>query len=135
MPVILKIHGDDIGEVNFSSHVVGTTFVKNSDRLLRFLRDNVPPSEIRLNLVREPDNESDPNAVMVNVSVRGSSKSKKIGYIPKDRAAILSYALLNPSDYKVIVHDIHIFGGDSDKPNIGLFFDYNIFKIASQSLR
>lgn len=126
LPFLLKVHGNNIGEVNFSSNVAGTTFVKNSDKLLRFLKDRVPMSSIILKFFREPENEYDYNAVRVEVSIKGSSKSGKIGYVPKDRAPLVSYVLEHPERYYMNVHNIAFVGGDEEKPNIGVFFEYNI---------
>lgn len=126
LPFLLKIHGDNIGEVNFSSNVAGTTFVKNSEKLLRFLKERVPMSNIILKFFREPDNEYDSNAVRVEVSIQGSSKSGKIGYVPKDRAPLVSYVLAHPEKYSMNVHNVVLVGGDREKPNIGVFFEYNI---------
>ena len=129
MPTFLKLHEKDIGEVNFSSNVAGTTFIKNSDEFLRFLQKNVPVTDIRLLLFREPENEYDSNAVRVEISVKGSSKHKKIGYIPKDRAPLLSYVLMYPNKYSVNIFDIALVGGDEVRTNIGIFFNYNILNI------
>jgi hypothetical protein len=126
IPAILKIHGDKIGEVNFQSNVAGTTFIKNSASLLQFLKNKVPISEVILLLFREPENQYDKNAVRVEVTLKGSKRSGKIGYIPKDVAPLLSYVLLYPEKYIVNIHDIHFAGGDELKPNIGIFFEYNI---------
>ena len=125
-PALIKIHGDNIGDVNFSSNVAGTTFIKNSESLLRFLKDKVPVSNIILRFVREPENEYDENAVRVEVSLKGSKRYGKIGYVPKDRAPLLSYVLSYPNKYSVRIHNINLIGGDDGRQNIGVFFDYNI---------
>lgn len=129
IPSMLKIHGDKIREVCFSTHVAGTTFVKNSDSFLRFLKDKVPVSLIELYLEREPTNKADPNAVKVMISMKGSNKHRKIGYVPADRAELLSYVLDHKQEYRVFIYDISLHGGEKDKPNIGIFFSYTIDKI------
>lgn len=128
VPSMLKIHGDNISEVNFSTHVAGTTFVKNSASFLKFLKAKVPVSYIELSLLREPSNAADPNAVMVIISMKGSSVHKKIGYVPADRAELLSYVLAHDTEYCVDIHDVSLHGGERDKPNIGIFFSYTILK-------
>ena len=83
IPQALKIHGDNIGNVVFHTNVAGTTFVKDSDKILEFLKFKVSEKDIRIKLEREPDNQYDSNAVRVEVSVVGAKKFFKIGYIPK----------------------------------------------------
>ena len=126
MPTFLKIHEKDIDEINFSSNVAGTTFIKNSQEFFRFLQERVPTDSLRLLLFREPENEYDNNAVRVEISIKGSDKHKKIGYIPRDRAQLLSYVLSEPSRYRVDIYNIALVGGDEIRENIGIFFDYHI---------
>lgn len=125
---ILNIHKDDIDNVVFTTNVAGTTFVENSCEILRFLKEKVSKNNILLNLVREPENPYDENAVRVEISVKGAKKFVKIGYVPKDKAELLSYVLQDSSGYHVRVQDISLFGGEGSKPNIGIFFDYFICK-------
>lgn len=126
IPQALKIHGDNIGDVVFHTNVAGTTFVKDSDKILNFLKSKVPEQDIRLRLEREPENEYDSNAVRVEVSVIGAKKFCKIGYIPKEVNEVVSYALKHDEEYFLKVGNIRLFGGDTYRPNIGIFFDYVI---------
>jgi HIRAN domain len=41
----------------------------------------------KLVLTREPDNPKDPNAIMVNLPVRGGAHMLELGYVPKELAA------------------------------------------------
>lgn len=129
MPAVLRIHGENIDQVNFQTNVAGTTFAKDADRVLRFLKEKVPVSDIRIRLRRERENPYDPLAVSVGVSVKGAKKFIKIGYIPREVNAVLSYAIDHSETYAIQIHDVSLFGGDELKPNIGLFFRYNIFKV------
>lgn len=129
LPAILRIHGDNIDQVNFQTNVVGTTFSKNGSDVLSFLKSKVPVSDIKIKLVHEKENEYDPKAVAVGVSVRGAKKYIKIGYVPRDRNTVLCYAIDHPETYQVVVRDVSLFGGDELRPNIGLFFRYNILKV------
>ena len=62
----------DVDLLTFSTNVAGTTFVKNSSKVLEFLKNKVSPSNIILKLIREPENEFDEYAVRVDVSVVGA---------------------------------------------------------------
>lgn len=127
--MFLKLHENDIGDIRFSSNVAGTTFINNSQEFLGFLQQKVPRNCLRLLLFREPENEHDPNAVRVEVSIKGSDKHKKIGYIPKDSAVLLSYVLAFPEKYRVVTYNIDLIGGDEVRSNIGVFFDYSILNV------
>lgn len=129
MPMYLKLHQEDIGDIRFSSHVAGTTFISNSQEFLKFLQTRVPRDMLELLMIREPDNENDSNAVRIEVSIKGSDKHKKVGYIPRDKAGLLSYVLSLPEEYRVMVYNIALIGGDDNRSNIGIFFDYSILPI------
>lgn len=129
VPRIIKEMGRNISEVNFSTNVAGTTFVKDSDVVMSLLQRKVPVAYRRVFLERERDNEYDENAVKVLVSVKGATKKFKIGYIPRDRNGVLSYVLDNQDKYRVFTSNVNIVGGTEDKPNFGIFFDYKIVKI------
>lgn len=118
----------DVDLLTFSTNVAGTTFIKNSSKVLDFLKNKVSPSNIILKLIREPENEFDEYAVRVDVSVIGAKTYTKLGYVPKDKARLLSYVLLNHLDYGVDISNISVVGGDYLRPNIGVFFDYKIHK-------
>ena len=126
IPQALKIHGDNIGNVVFHTNVAGTTFVKDSDKILEFLKFKVSEKDIRIRLEREPDNQYDSNAVRVEVSVVGAKKFFKIGYIPKDKNEIVSYVLEHEDEYFLKIQNIRLFGGDEMRPNIGVYFDYMV---------
>lgn len=128
MPAILKLHGNEIGDVEFTSHVVGSTFYPNAQEIISLLK-KVPQDMIILKFVREPDNEYDCYAVAIYVTLKNSKKEYKIGHVPRDGAPIMSYVLLHNTDYNVVVKNIHIAGGEKGKDNVGLFFDFNIYKI------
>jgi hypothetical protein len=128
IPYILKMYGNSIGNIGFSTNVAGTTFVDGCNEFLCYIRKNVPQKALRIILEREPDNEYDANAVKVKMGLSGldNTKSKRIGYIPKDRAELISYCLLNSDKYYVATGNVRLEGGSSLKPNIGVFFDYRI---------
>lgn len=126
IPLALKIHGDNINDVVFHTNVAGTTFVENSDKILEFLKSKVPERDIRIRLKREPENQYDDKAVRVEISVIGAKKFFKIGYIPRDKNDVIDYVLKHEDDYFLRVYNIKLFGGDTFKPNIGVFFDYTI---------
>ena len=128
MPAILKLHGNDIDNVEFTSHVVGSTFYPHAQEIISLLR-KVPQEFIILKFIREPDNEYDPYAVAIYVTLKNSKKEYKIGHIPREGAPVLSYVLLHNTDYGVRVKNIHVAGGDEQRENVGLFFDFNIYKI------
>lgn len=126
IPYLYQVHGSKIGEVVFSTNVAGTTFVPYSAELLKTLKTSVPRDKVVLFLNREPENPYDPNAVRVDISVQGSRRSHKIGYIPKDMAPFVGYALQHSERYRLDVLNINFFGGEAGKENIGVFFEYRI---------
>ena len=71
-------------------------------------------------------NPYDVNAVRVEVSVKGSGKYGKLGYVPKDIAPVISYVLNHDEKYVFRLDKISFYGGDDVKTNIGVFFDYHI---------
>ena len=129
IPSILKLHGDNIKDVQFSSRLVGSTFYPKAQEVLCFLK-GVKSEDIILSFEREPDNPYDSNAVAINVSVNGAKKSVKVGHFPKEGAELLSYVLLHDKEYSVKVKNISLCGGEEDKKLVGMFFDFNIVKIA-----
>lgn len=128
IPSILKLHGDNIKDVQFSSRLVGSTFYPKAQEALSFLR-SVKQEDIIVKFEREPDNPFDHNAVAINVSVKGAKKFIKVGHFPKEGAELLSYVLLHDKEYKIILSNLSFHGGDGDKRMIGMFFDFNIIKI------
>lgn len=77
------------GIKNVDLKVVGVTF-KNEDtgekrgQIIRELAANKKPEEIKVTLVREPENAYDANAIKV------LADGKQIGYIGKEFAAIIA---------------------------------------------
>lgn len=130
IPVFFKIHKDNLHEVVMRTNVVGTTFIKDSDKVLRFLQTRVPKDCIIVKLDREPENLYDSKAVSVNVTVHGAKKTFKLGYISRDKNDALSYALDHEKKYYVNIFDIFFSGGDSVRENIGMFFSYAIRKLS-----
>ena len=129
MPSIIKIHGDNIGNVWFSTKVAGTTFIPNSKEFLQFLKNNIPWDKLVIRLFREPENEYDENAVRVEISLKGTKKSKKVGYIPREEAPLLSWVLSHEQEYQLDTKEVVLVGGTEDKPNIGIMFGFRILPI------
>ena len=121
---VLKTNPD---ELVFDMRVAGTTFVEDSEELLKTLK-SVPSDKLNLVLSREPDNEHDPNAVRVSIKVEGYDKSRFVGYIPKDHSEIVSYVILHRDDYKLLVTHPTFCGGVEGKEYIGIFFGMKIEK-------
>jgi hypothetical protein len=133
IPSILKLYGDNIGNINFSTKVVGTTFIRDNNRVLKYLRDNISKDRVFLSLVQEPDNPYDSNAVRVefclsDVTHTCFSNSKKLGYIPRNSTEIINYVLNNSRDYSIDIYDMSVVGGTFNKPNFGMYFSYHIFR-------
>ena len=70
-----------------SSKVSGVTYGKTQTALQHLIRYDT--RDITAELIREPGNEYDDNAVGVHVSVKGS-KTYQIGFLPKDIAKYIS---------------------------------------------
>ena len=69
--------------------VSGVTFGSRQEALKRIEKYMQSGSEIKTTLELDKDNEYDPNAVKVNISINGSA-AYHLGYLPKDLAVILS---------------------------------------------
>ena len=65
----LKIMGDFVG--------------KRQDHIRKYLKYGS-----KLHLLREPENEYDPNAILIQLSVRKGTHFLDLGYVPKEQAAI-----------------------------------------------
>ncbi len=83
------------------SKIVGTTFTKSDDYLKTLSKGT------KLELVPEPENKYDPNAVMVK------HNGIHLGYIPKDTAPTI-LKMNNPEAYVS-----EITGGTEEKKNVG----------------
>lgn len=127
-PAILKMHEDHIDEVGFSSRVTGSTFYPHAQEILRLLK-KVPPKNIILRFEREPDNEFDPNAVAIYVSIKNAHNEYKIGHFPKEGAPLISYVLLHNKEYQIVIRSISLSGGDEQRDLVGMFFDFNNNKL------
>ena len=128
LPDILKIHKDNIGEVQFSSRVAGTTFHPPAQEVLRVLK-RVNPNQIILRFEPEPTNEVDPYAVAIYVTIQGATREQKLGYFPQSGSQLISYVLTHTDEYNLIISNIHIAGGTEDKEMLGLFYDFRIIKL------
>ena len=97
----------------FNSKIVGSTFIPGGQEALKALSIGQP-----LFLVREPDNEYDPNAIAVHAEyvLEDSIEILHIGYIPKETAAKICNDTQN-GDVTCIV--VEITGGTTDKSNTG----------------
>lgn len=90
---------------NVDLKVVGVTF-KNEDtgekrgQIIRELAENKKPEDISIELVREPDNKFDANAIKV------MADGKQIGYIGKEFAAIIAPLMDEYEEFEAKVKDI-----------------------------
>ncbi len=75
----------------------GVTHGRRQEALERLTRHN--PEDITFTLSREPDNQYDPDAVAVTVSVSGS-RPYTIGYVPAVTAPLVSAILRNGTGIK-----------------------------------
>jgi len=67
--------------------VKGVTFGNRQEALKRLAA--YAPNKIRAVLVPEPENKADPAAVAVMVGVQGGKGLYRIGYVPRDMAAVV----------------------------------------------
>lgn len=75
--------GEEKGEFLDKFKLMGTFIGKREEHIKKYLFYN---STFRLK--REPENEYDKNAIMVQLSVRKGAHFLDLGYVPKDKAAI-----------------------------------------------
>ena len=127
-PAILKLHDDHIQDIQFSSHVVGSTFYPHAQEIIKLLK-RVPSNQIILRFKPEPDNEFDPYAVAIFVSIQNAKKEYMIGHFPKEGSSLIFYVLTHDKDYQMKVTNIYASGGDKQRDLCGLFFDFNIYKL------
>ena len=112
----------------YSSKVAGTTFIKGAPEFLRKLKHSLRDTNcILLRLVPERDNKHDPNAVAVEISLKGINKYKKIGYIPREKSRYMKNILEN-SIYKIVISKVFLTGGIYSYENVGLAFNFYITK-------
>ncbi len=64
----------------FDSHVAGTSFIENIESIVEKLKE-----DDRLVFYREPDNETDPQAIRIETLTQ-----EKIGYVPRQDNIIFS---------------------------------------------
>jgi hypothetical protein len=68
--------------------VKGTSFGNRQEALKRLA--TYAPDKIKAVLVPEPDNKADKNAVAVLVGVNGGKGLFRLGYVPRDMAAVVT---------------------------------------------
>lgn len=83
----LKYHITNGLDVDFTTKVVGTTFTEGQ-KLLKYLKVKAKKEDIILSVIHEKDNQYDPNALRVDVSVTWSDKVYHLGYLSKDIAKL-----------------------------------------------
>ena len=93
----------------------GTTFENRQERL-QFLRQ-FHPNDLTVTLEREPDNESDSNAIKIVVHIKPISRRTVIGYVPKGLAKELSKVIDLGIPIKASL--LQIIGGYSYKEAFG----------------
>lgn len=85
----------------------------------RELKDYGGTAYAYVNLIREPDNEHDANAVMVV-----NDDGRQIGYLPKELAVQYQHALRLWEDVGRSARcQAKLRGGTSEKPSIGVWLD------------
>lgn len=97
-----------------STRVAGTTFDNRQNVLALIAKYN--PADVDVQLVREPSNAFDSNAVAVTVSVKDKVRAV-IGYLPKRVAAVIS-ALMDKG-FEVPSDTLSIVGGYDEYTNYG----------------
>ena len=104
-------------------YVVGTSF---GDRASTIRKNCFESMNVILH--REPNNQHDPNAISVWVSVSGllfGTKQKQIGYLKKSHAAKLAKVLDAGIDYSAVIDDLYIPEPGLDvSPNVKLEVNY-----------
>ena len=123
---VLERYGNSIDKVVFATHVAGSTFQDNSQEFFGVLAQNkYILKNTRIILQRDLNNEHDPNAVKVCISLPWYKSYFFAGYVPREDAELISFAIDN-DEYEVITYNPRVFGGIEDKEYYGLFFNYRI---------
>ena len=127
-PDELRCHKDCINTVLFHSKLVGSTFFSDAQPLLKALKDSNSP--FTLHITPDQNNSYDPYATFIEVSIPSSPRRRVIGHVPQEQSYFFSYLLNHSSTYSFTILNVQLRGGTSDKPFIGLFFDFNVRKIS-----
>lgn len=104
-----RVYTENMKEVQYHSKIVGTTFENRQD-ILAHLEGNES-----LRVRREPENQYDPRAVVVDVDIKG--KWYPVGYIAKYRNKDIAEALDAGREVEIRISEVT--GGDKGK-NLGM---------------
>lgn len=104
-----RVYTENMKEVNYHSKIVGTTFENRQDILAHLEGDE------SLRVRREPENQYDPQAVAVDVDIKG--KWYPVGYIAKDKNKDIAEALDAGREVEIKISEVT--GGDKGK-NFGM---------------
>lgn len=94
----------------YTIHVVGESYRNTDGRSRQAILRNISPGEA-VQLVREPHNKHDPDAIAVHV--RGG----QVGYVGSDYLGWLTPLLDAGKEVQARVHGIR--GGSNDRPSLG----------------
>lgn len=102
--------------------VVGTT-VGNIQERLAFIKQ-FPVETMQAELVREPENQFDKNAIKIVIHLRSINRKTVIGYVPKGLASSLAPVL--DAGVQAKAELLRILGGYSYKESYGCLLSINI---------
>lgn len=98
---------------SFHTKIVGSTFCGGQEIIKTLKVDDV------LKLIRDPDNQYDPNAVGVHLM----KESTRIGYIPKDTAITIAPLLDEGITVHAIVAEITGQASGNVGCNLGIYYE------------
>ena len=121
LPKLLRDLRCDVSDCVFTLKLVGSTFQPNAQAVLQTIMDANMVSMVRLELIREPENIHDSNAVKVMLSVDASKGTYHVGYVSMDISETISF-LLQDDDLCLRISDVFMSGGGLDY-YVGLMFN------------
>ena len=121
IPKLLQDLRCDVSDCVFTLKLVGSTFQPNAQAILQTIMDANMENRVLIELVREPENIHDRNAVKVMLSVDGYKGTYHVGYVSMDISETISF-LLHDEDLCVHISDVFMSGGGIDY-FVGLMFN------------
>ncbi len=109
-------------KVSMKIRVVGTTSGNIQERL-QFMKQ-FPVETMRAELVRDPENSFDKNAIQIVIHLRSINRKTVIGYVPRGLAAGLAAVI--DAGVHVSAELLQILGGYSYKESYGCLVDIKI---------
>ena len=109
-------------KVSIKIRAVGTTS-ENIQERLKFMKQ-FPVETMQAELVRDPENQFDKNAIQIVVHLRSINRKTVIGYVPRELASSLAAVL--DAGLQIRAELLQIMGGYSYKESYGCLLSIGI---------